>query len=343
MKKIIGLIFSFSLTFSLNAQTNLTSKDSINVFYDSLFTKLKSDYLYKKEVDWTDVENEIRSNLTQFTNFDNSLSQTTVLFDKIKATHCTLFYKDTSYTVTYNGPTNEDFSEQWINKWVTQPAFEVKVIDNKYGYILMPGIMFTEVSAEIIHNTAQPMYDQIAEIKSKQKLSGWIIDLRFNIGGNIHPMLLALYDFLGDGKMYGTLDINKKLIATAKIKKGKYFDDAEYVSYIVPKGKKMTKSKVALITGIVTASSGEITAIAFKNRKKTIFIGEPTAGQTTTNDFLELPFGVKMAITVGYDCDKNEKFYEKIIPDILLSKKDNFDNLLLDKNIMEAIKWMNEK
>ena len=50
-----------------------------------------------------------------------------------------------------------------------------------------------------------------------------------------------------------------------------------------------------------------------------------------------------MAITVTYDCDRNGRFYNKIMPDILLSKQDNFDNLLLDKNIMEAIKWMNKK
>jgi carboxyl-terminal processing protease len=82
MKKIIGLIFIFSLTFSLNAQTNLTSKDSINIFYDSLFSTLKSDYLHKDEVNWTSIENETRSSLKKFSDFKSALSQTTILLTK---------------------------------------------------------------------------------------------------------------------------------------------------------------------------------------------------------------------------------------------------------------------
>ena len=343
MRKIIGLIFILSLTLNLNAQTNLTSKDSITVFYDSLFNILKSDYLYKKDFNWTTLENETRNNLKQFSDFKGSLAQTTVLFDKIKATHCQIFYNNTAYTATSNGPTEKDFNEQWINKYVTNPSFEVKVIDNKYGYILMPGMNFTDISAENIQKLAQPMYDQIAKIKNSKKLQGWIIDLRFNIGGNCHPMLLALYDFLGDNMVYGSLNINKKLFVSVKMKNGKYFENEEYISKIIPKGNKMTKNKVAVIIGKATGSSGEITAMSFKGRKNTIFIGEPTGGATTTNVDRNLPFGIIMALTVGYDCDRNKIGYERIVPDIVTSKQDNFENLLEDKNIQEAMKWINKK
>lgn len=253
------------------------------------------------------------------------------------------FYKDDQYASTFHGPTEKDFTEQWINKYVTAPTFEAKVIDNNLGYILMSGMNFLDISHENIHNLAQPMYDQIAKIKSEHKIKGWIIDLRFNTGGNVYPMLLALYDFLGDNTVYGMLDINKKLVLTVKLKNGKYFENVENISHINPKGKKMTKTKVAIITGIATGSSGEITAMSFKGRDNTIFIGEPTGGKTTTNDNRELPFGAVMALTVGYDCDRNQHYYDKIIPDVAISKQDNFENLLLDKNIQEAIKWMNKK
>ena len=66
-------------------------------------------------------------------------------------------------------------------------------------------------------------------------------------------------------------------------------------------------------------------------------------GRTTTNDKRLLPFGAYMALTIGYDCDRNGVFYDKIVPDILLSKQDNFDNLLLDKNIQEAIKFITKE
>lgn len=343
MRKILALIFIIGLTIKLNAQNALTSKDSINVFYDNLFQILKSDYLHKSDINWTKVELETKNSLTQYSDFKSSLAQTTILFDKIKGTHCQLFYNDTVITATVKQPTENDFSEQWIKKYVTNPSFEVKVIDKKYGYILVPSLNFEDISSESIHRIAQPMYDQIADVKTKNKLKGWIIDLRFNTGGNCYPMLMALYDLLGDNVVFGGVDVNKKLINKIKLYKGKYIDNDEVVSYITPSGKRNDKSKVVIITGIMTASSGEITAMSFKGRKNTLFIGEPTYGFTTGNDKRDLPFGAYMAITVSYDCDRNGKFYDKIMPDILLSKQDNFDNLLLDKNIMEAIKWVNKK
>lgn len=331
------------MTFNLNAQTTLTSRDSINVFYDSLIKTLKSEYLYKDKVNWTAVELETKSILIQYSDFRSSLAQTTVLFDKIQGTHCQLFYGDTVITATVKQPTENDFNEQWLKKYISNPSFEVKVIDNKYGYILMSSLNFEDISSENIHKIAQPMYDQIADIKTKNKLKGWIIDLRFTTGGNSYPVLLALYDLLGDNRVFGGLDINKKLIDTVKLENGKYINNEKTISYITPKGKKNDKSKVAVLTGIMTASLGEITAMSFKGRKNTLFIGEPTYGFTTGNDKRNLPFDAYMAITVTYDCDRNERFYDRIIPDISVSKQDNFDNLLLDRNIQEAIKWMNKK
>lgn len=343
MKKILVLIFILSLTINSNAQTTLTSRDSINVFYDSLLTILKSDYLYKDKVNWPTVELETKNALLEYNDFKSSFTHITSLFDKIKATHCTIFYQDNEYRSTSTSFTENDFSEQWLKKYVTTPAFEVKVIDNNYGYILIPGMNVLDNSSVNIQKLAQPMYDQIATIKNTHQLKGWIIDLRFNTGGLCHPMLLSLYDFLGDNTIYGSLDINKKLFLTVRMKNGKYYDNDQYVSCIIPKGKKLTKTNVAVIVGKVTGSSGEITAIAFKGRKNTIFIGEPTGGQTTTNDERKLPFGIVMALTVGYDCDRNKIGYEKITPDALITKQDNFENLLDDKNIQEAIKWMNKK
>lgn len=100
---------------------------------------------------------------------------------------------------------------------------------------------------------------------------------------------------------------------------------------------------MAIITNIATASSGEVTALAFKGRENTIFIGEDTNGATTANSVRPLPFGAYMALTVGYDSDRNGDFYEKIIPDVQIIKKDNFDNLLLDGNIQEGIKYFEQK
>lgn len=88
-----------------------------------------------------------------------------------------------------------------------------------------------------------------------------------------------------------------------------------------PKGELLDKAKVAVIINIATGSSGEITALGFKGRENTIFIGENTYGATTSNVIRNLPFGAYMALTVGYDCDRNGEFYERIIQKLKLIKK----------------------
>jgi hypothetical protein len=50
-----------------------------------------------------------------------------------------------------------------------------------------------------------------------------------------------------------------------------------------------------------------------------------------------------MTITTGYDADRNGDFYEYIVPDIKVYKQDNFNDLSLDGNIREAVKFINEK
>lgn len=58
---------------------------------------------------------------------------------------------------------------------------------------------------------------------------------------------------------------------------------------------------------------------------------------------VDLPFGAYMTLSMGFDCDRNGKFYEHIVPDIEISKQDNFDDLLVDKNIQEGIKFIMTK
>lgn len=343
MRKIFVTIFILSLSLNLHAQNKKTAQDSIKTFYNELFSVLKTSYLHRKTINWQVVESETKQRLLQYNSFKNSLNEIKPLFDKIGATHCNIYYQQNKYTATGKTISKEDYSEQWKRKFNTKPGFELKVLDGKYGYILMPGMVFFDTSPENMHQIAQPLYDQIAEAKTKNKLEGWIIDLRFNTGGNIAPMLLALYDFLGDNDVWASLDVNKKQESKYKLKRGSYIQKSKTLASINPKDELLDKTKVAVITGLFTASSGELTAIAFKGRPNTTFIGESTYGATTANIFWALPFDVKMALTTTYDSDRNGKYYEQITPDIIVSKQDNFDDLRLDKNIREAIKFINYK
>jgi len=294
-------------------------------------------------VNWKTVEAETYTNLKRYNTFKASLKEITNLFDQINATHCLVYRGNDKYTGTKKAISKELYSAQWKKKYDSKPSFEVKVLDGKYGYILMPAMVFFDNSAENMHKVAQPLYDQIVDIKTSHHIDGWIIDLRFNLGGNSAPMLLALYDFLGDTNIWGELNENKKSVNKYKLINGNYIQKSTTIGSINPRGVLLDQAKVALITGIFTGSSGEVTALAFKGRPNTIFIGENTAGYTTGNVTWTLPFDTFIALTTGYDSDRNETYYPYISPDVVVSKQDNFDNLMADLNIQEGIKFIKGK
>ena len=343
MRKFLTLLLLLAFSFSINAQKQKTTQDSIRVFYDKIFWAMESSYLYKDEVNWSEVKSTVETNLTYYKDFKSALKELETIFDFAKADHCQVYYDNIKYTGNFPGPTGKDFSAEWVKKFVTKPKFEVKVLDNQYGYILIPELNTTDESSKNIHKIAQPLYDEIAKIKNANNVKGWIIDLRFNLGGNCIPMLLGLYDFLGDNQIWGTLDLNKEWTNKVSLEKGKYLDNSKKVSYIKPSGNLIDKAKVALLINRATGSSGEVVALAFKERVNTIFIGENTYGATTSNIKVVLPFNTYMALTVGFDGDRNGKFYKTIAPDVAVNRKDNFDNLLQDGNIQEAIKFISNQ
>lgn len=334
----ITLAVTTLITFTINAQKVQTTQDSIREFYGMVFPLMKNSYVQRDKVDWKDLQKTVNANLLQHTDFKSSLKELTTIFTTANANHCAVYYKDKKFAGDFKGVTIDDFSGQWLKKFQSKPGFEVKVLDNKYGYILLPGISING-SSEEINKIAQPMYDAINKIKSSQKPEAWIIDLRQNTGGNCVPMILALYDLLGDNKVWGILNEKKKLESSVRLDKGKYIEKKYTTSYVHPNGALIDKIKVAVIMNQATGSSGEVTVLAFKGRENTIFIGDHTNGMTTTNTVVELPFGATFAITIGYDCDRNGNYYDVIQPDVSVIRQDNFDDLLKDGNVLEAIKF----
>lgn len=339
MKKTFFIASFLFLSLSFNAQKLKNAQDSIQTFYNKLFFNLESSYLHKNEINWKNVKSETENNLIKYSSFERSLKEIKPLFDKIGADHCGIYYKNNHYSSSTKS-INNLLSEEWKTKYATKPNFEVKIIDGDIGYILIPRIIFFDINEKSIHNAAQPIYDEIAKLKAKKNLKGWIIDLRFNTGGNSTPMLLALYDFLGNNNIWGTVGLDKKVKSIVKLNSGIYYDNSKRQGSINPVTPLLDQSKVALIIGPATGSAGEIVALAFKERPNTVFIGEETYGATTSNIEASLPFNITMALTTGLDSDRNGKTYGTIVPDITIVKQDNFDNLLLDKKIEKAIGYI---
>lgn len=342
-KKILFLLPVFTFITQLSfGQNPITLQDSIQVFYDSLFYQMETEYLYRKQVDWESVKTIITTEAQSASNFEEALSYCTLLFDTLQDRHCQIFYQE-SYFTNSNHPnyTAEDFSESFVQKYNEDGAsFEVKMIANQYGYIRIPGMLLIDADVDSLSRVAQGMYDTIINLEESNSIKGWVIDLRFDIGGNAYTMIAALYHLIGNTIVYTALDVDKNVFNKHYLKEGVFYTEDKMEAKIIPQLKPDVTIPVAFIIGKITSSAGEDVAIAFKGRENIIFIGEPSSGYLTGNDKVELPFGVTMAMTTGYIADRNANYVERIIPSVIIEKQDDFENLETDPNIIEAMKFI---
>ena len=224
-----------------------------------------------------------------------------------------LFAKEKTYNSTPKRPlSQEDFNRNLLEFYMTYPKFEVKVLQNNYGYILVPGMLLLNATKKDLDERAQLIYDAIIKINNEHTIKGWIVDLRINIGGNSNPMLAGLYHLLGNGTTNLTLDAQKNAKTLSYLEEGILYQNHKIMAQVQATKSPTPKIPVAVVTGLMTTSAGEVVSLGFRGRKNTIFIGEPSSGSTTFNDLFELPYNTKAAITLSYGADRTGKYTRNI-------------------------------
>ncbi|WP_027391693.1 S41 family peptidase [Aquimarina latercula] len=319
-------------------------QDSINIFYDRFFEQLEANYLYRKNVNWSKIKPYVKKEALKKSTFEESLEVCSKLFDTIKGDHLLLFSEKKMYQSSLKRQiTKEDLHSSLLAKYSEEPKFDIKVINDHYGYVFIPGMLLLNATEKELNERSQEIYDAIIKVDTSNKIKGWIIDLRLNIGGNSNVMLAGLYHLIGDNTVSLYLDADKNVKNRSGLDNGIYYEDQKIQAQVKTATRPKTETPVALITGVMTASAGEFVALGIRRRKNTVIIGEESCGLTTANDLFELPFKTKAAITLSYATDKSATFTKTIKPEIEIIKEANFQDLTKDKNVIEAIKFIDAK
>lgn len=338
---IAGFALSIIFTSPTHGQNQSTVKDSINALYTSLFNELKEHYLHTKQVDWPNIEAYIIKEALEHPTLEKSLETSVQLFDTIQGDHLLLFSENNWYKSTLGKQlTASQFNQSLADAYNQNKPFEARVINQNYGYVLIPGMLLKNATRKELDQAGQKIYDAIVHIDTSHNIKGWIIDLRLNVGGNSNVMIAGLYHLLGNGGTHLMLDVDSNVKALTSLNEGVLYENHKVHNAVQPSFKPKPQIPVALISGILTGSAGEFILLGFRSRKNTIIIGEETYGSTTANDLYEMPFGIKAAITESYGTDRSGKYTKTIIPDIEVLKQTNFENLHHDQNILEAIQFI---
>jgi carboxyl-terminal processing protease len=204
----------------------------------------------------------------------------------------------------------------------------VKCLSKKIGYLSVPG--FEGIDRELGSNYARELAKAIGHVPCAAS-AGWIIDLRQNTGGNMWPMLGGLKPFLGSSRL-GSFMANGHSY-------GEWHagDNLSRIDIEMPRD--LRETRVAVLLGDRTASSGEAVAIAFSGRQNTRSFGQPTAGFANANQLYAMPDGSQIALTVAVDADRNGKvFGDRVVPDQITLAADHARDPTLDA----ALAWLHQ-
>ena len=212
------------------------------------------------------------------------------------------------------------------------------LLDNNIGYINVPDFSSRNDSVQIAFATK--IQQLIKTLDTEHTIKGWVVDLRDNPGGNMHPMLAGLGPLTGEGKS-GNFVSAKSKKATAWFYENGGFGVGKLVTTQVerPYTLKQTQPKIAVLIGSRTGSSGEMTAVAFIGKENTKLFGQTSAGYTTTNQDYKLPNGARLYLASGYVSDRNNNMYFKnLLPDVEVVE----DSKEQDKTLEVAKAWLKE-
>ena len=233
-------------------------------------------------------------------------------------------------------------SLSWVNYQQTTLPIKSTILQNQYGYLRVPGMIYQQQDSLNAHT----LNNKINQLENEYAVQGWIIDLRMNGGGTMYPMLSGLSALLGNQIVGSFIEPNSNLKQNWKIEKGDvWVDTFQVTNYHLSSIKNLSLKPVVVLISSYTASSGEVVAIAFKNRPNTTFIGEPTSAYTTTVSWHVLKNNMVFQLTESWYADRKDNIYfgTPVVPDIKWNEGNNFENLENDLWILEAIKIFSNK
>ena len=187
-------------------------------------------------------------------------------------------------------------------------------------------------SAEAANAFARQIQDTI-RAADRDDLIGWIVDLRSNGGGNMWPMIAGIGPIVGDGPLGYFIDpLGAETL-------WEYRDGTSYsggfaaVTVSPPYRLRQPQPRVAVLSNVGIASSGEATLIAFRLRPNTRSFGEATCGLSTANSTFTLSDGAMLTLTRSVMADRaKNRFGDRITPDEVFTDQ--------TQAIERAIAWL---
>lgn len=279
-------------------------------FFEQAFSIIEERSIKKNEIDWEVLKDKVTDSIGHFQSNE----------DVYRALGYTIKLIDDGHSIFIDAHTSSVLTADTL----IVPDIVMKIVDEDIGFIKLTGFIASVDNSRIY---SRQIRESLYELDQSSNVTGWIIDLRENIGGLSSMMPLGLAPMFQDS-----------LIGYRVNNKGEYI--SEYCSneyyrignMMVEKNTDLNFSMVnknkpiAVLISDKTASAGETLASSFKFQNNVKTFGTPTKGLTTALELIEFKSDAKLLLASLYLCGSDKEIiYSNIIPDIECNSEEAFE------------------
>ncbi len=336
MQKYVILFVLLCCTSSCHAQM----PEDVQGVLDAVLDHAEEASMYRNKVDWDVLRREAYQLAVGADTIPDLAPAITYMLEELGDTHGRFLY-NRQHLSFYTGPDKPHLAGLDVDVYNNIQSgqvynFEASLLAPSVGYVRIVGLPMgdnTQMSREI--------QDAVCAVHA-MGANDWIVDLRYNGGGNMFPMVEGLAAILGDGPAGGAVGLTEEENATWRVENGDFYYNDQSVQ-LENACTYEDLPKVAVLTSMYTASSGEVVAVAFKGREHTRFFGEFTHGLTTVNDYTPLDSLSILLLSVStyqsrdgkvYDAYVDVDEYIPFVPDATMEE---------DAGVRRALEWLMEK
>ena len=334
--KVFLKIVLLSISFWANAQRPASRlPDSLQNYIDTVLNIVQARSLYTKQADWTLIRDSANRLAANAKNIQDLMPAVEYIFTAIGDYHGGLTYRGQRYGMK---PKEITVRDDLATGWKLGPEVRIELLESGIAYISIPPIW--ALTVEETTRYAQQIQDSVCKL-NRVGIRGWIIDLRFNLGGNMYAMIGGLGNLIGDGVLGSFVETNGKT-TDFSLRQGDVFEGTKRWTNLRETCNVGAHPKIAVLLSQITSSSGEMLAISLKGRPLTRFFGENTAGYVTANDDPYFIDKNSMLLVASANVrDRNDKSYMEFVqPDVVIIDGDDFADLKSDKKIKVSLDWL---
>lgn len=324
--------------------TGCKSQQPAAVDYHPIVQAAKETSLYADRVDWPQVNARFQELIEGKQTPAELQPGLEYLLNRLGDKHATFrSAKDYSIIAHFTGTSPSEDTRPRDGKFINTvindvtAKFSYQLLEGNIGYLKVVGIG----PGATVKEQADEIRAGIMELDDKQ-VERWILDLRYNGGGNMNPMMAGLAPLVGEGFVGGAVNAQDSLVQRYTIAKGEFYDNGRLACPMKNLPRISPDEKVAVLLSRYTVSSGELVAVAFKGRENTIFIGENTGGYVTGNGWQPVSEELVMLISQSIFADRNGNVYAQNVGVDIPMKFNLTGKLSTDLQIQKAIEWLNE-